>query len=291
MQRIPNWPAQTFLVLFPAAVGCLLGGLILDSSGTNGGFVIATMTVALVLAVVSAAAPVLAIKKPLRSYRMLNGIVRSPLSRQVLLVGLFVLILVVEWALALAGVFALWLAVLTVVVGAAAVTAAGLTYMLGAQPAWRDWTVPASLPAGLLTLGLSLALVAALGWRESLLGRSAGEITCLVLVLAGVCILGLAAYARARYLSRSGLATAETRALLRGRYRSIRQIGLALAVFVTGAGAAVSFASSWVIIVALVASLAGLWMLRYLFFVTATPLSWKSEVRWTLPLDVVTKEA
>jgi DMSO reductase anchor subunit len=291
MQRSPNWPAQAFLVLFPGAVGCLLGGLILDSSGAQGGFVIATMTVALVLAVVSAAVPVLAIKKPLRSYRMLNGVVRSPLSRQVLLVGLFLVVLIVEWALALAGIFAPWLAIVTVVLGAGATTTAGLTYVLGAQPAWRHWAEPATLLAGLLTLGLPLALVVALGWRESLLGLSVGQIVCLVLVLAGVCILGLAAYARTRYLAKGGFATTETRALVGGRYRSIRQVGLVLAVLVTGVGAAVSFASPWVIIVALVASLAGLWMLRYLFFVTAAPLSWKSEVRWTLSPDVITKEA
>ena len=36
MDRSSNWPAQIFLVLFPAAVGCVLGGLILDSAGETG---------------------------------------------------------------------------------------------------------------------------------------------------------------------------------------------------------------------------------------------------------------
>ncbi len=290
MQRSPNWPAQAFLVLFPAAVGCLLGGLILDPSGTTGGFVIATMTVALFLALVGAAAPVLAIKKPFRSYRMLNGVVRSPLSRQVLLVGLFVVILIVEWALALAGVFALWLAIVTVVVGVAATLAVGLTYVLGAQPAWRHWSVPVTLLAGLLTLGVSLAVVIALGWRASLLGLSTGEIVCLVLVLVGVCALALAAWAHARYLAAAGQAAVETRALTRGQYRWLNWTGLSLAVLVTGTAAALSFASSWVIIVAFVASVAGLWTVRYLFFVTATPLSWRAKVRWSLSPELAAKE-
>jgi DMSO reductase anchor subunit len=289
MDGRPNWAAQFFLVLFPAAVGCLLGGLLLDSGGETGVFVIACTTVALVLAVVGAASPALVIKKPLRSYRMLRGVGHSALSRQAVLVGLFVVLLLVEWALALAGVFALWLAILVVVMGAAAVLATGLVYLLGSQPAWRHWSVPLVIFAGLLALGVSLALVIALGWRESLLGLSAGEIAGLVLVLVGVLALGVAAWGHARYLSAAGPPTAETRMRLEGRYRWSFRLALAL-VMVAGIAAAASFASSWVIIVAFLASLGGLSVMRRLFFVTAVALSWKSEVHWSLPPEAVAGE-
>ncbi len=252
-------------------------------------FVVACATVALVFAVAGVAAPVLVIKKPLRSYRMLSGIGHSALSRQALLVGLFVMVLAVEWALALAGIFVLWFAVLVVVVGAGAVLATGLTYVLGSQPSWRHWSVPLVLFGGLLSLGDSLALVIALGWRESLLGRSTGEIATLILVLIGVCSLAVAAWAYSRYIEASGLPTAETHALLNGRYRWSNRLGLTLAI-VAGIAAVVSFASSWAIIVAFLASLVGLFVMRRLFFVTAGALDWKSEVRWSLPPEVVIRE-
>jgi DMSO reductase anchor subunit len=289
MHGRPNWAAQIFLVLFPAAVGCRLGGLLLDPGGETGAFVIACTSVALILAVAGAASPVLVIKKRLRSYRMLSGIGHSALSRQALLVGLFVVLLLAEWALALAGVFALWLAVLVVVVGTAAVLVAGLVYMIGSQPAWRHWSVPLVVFAGLPTLGVSLALLIALGWRESLLGLSAGQIAGLVLVLAGALALGVAAWAHARYLSRAGLPTAETRVLLKGRYRWSSRLGLAL-VMLAGIAAAASFASSWMIIVAFPAFLGGLFVMRRLFFVAGVPLSWKNEVHWSLPPEVVVGE-
>jgi DMSO reductase anchor subunit len=289
MERNPNWAAQVFLVLFPAAVGCCLGALLLDPSGQIEGFVITCMTVALVFAAAGAATPVLAIRKPLRSYRMLSGIGHSPLSRQALLVGLYTLLLTVEWALALAGVFALWLAVLVVVVGAGAVLATGLVYMLGSQPAWRHVSVPVALFADLLILGVSLALVIALGWRGSLLGLSVGEIAALVLVLVGVCALGVAAWGYALHLSAGGLPTAGTHRLLEGRYRRSYRLGLAL-VMVAGIAAAVSFVSPWAIIAAFLASLGGLFVMRRLFFVTAAPLTWKSEVHWSLPPEVAAGE-
>ena len=73
MDRAPNFPAQVFLVLFPAAVGCLLGSLVIGSTLAAGGFGTSVLTVAVVLAVAGAVAPLLGIKKPPRSYRFLSG--------------------------------------------------------------------------------------------------------------------------------------------------------------------------------------------------------------------------
>ncbi len=189
MERKPNWAAQTFLILHPAAVGCLLGALILDPGGETRVFVIACVTVALIFAVVGAMVPVLAIKKPLRSYRFLAGVGHSPLSRQAALVGLFTLLLLVYWVLVLAEVSALWLGIVTVAAGAAAVLAAGLVYLLGSQPGWRHWSTPLLLFGDLLALGVSTGLVVALGWRDVLLAGSTGAVAAQILVLVGVVVL------------------------------------------------------------------------------------------------------
>jgi hypothetical protein len=221
---------------------------------------------------------------------MLSGIGHSALSRQAWLVALFMATLVVEWALALADVFVLWLAILVVVVGAAAVLAVGLTYVLGSQPGWRHWSVLLLSPAGLLTSGVSLALAIGLGWRESLLGLSRGQVADLVLVLAGVCLFVLAVWAYTRYIVSAGPRTEATRTLLAGRYRATGTLGLVL-VLVSGVAAAVSFATEWAIIVAFLASLAGFYAMSHLFFLAAVPLSWKSEVRWSHPPALFGKEA
>ena len=157
---------------------------------------------ALVFAVVGAAAPVLRIKKPLRSYRMVTRVGRSPLSRQAVLVWLFLLVLVVHWALMLAAIYALWLGILAVVIGTAAVLASGLTYLLGSQPAWPHWSTLLALFAGLLALGVSTSLVIALGWRDVLGSGTAASVAPRDLVLVGVAGLGGAAWGWTRYLKK-----------------------------------------------------------------------------------------
>ena len=116
----------------------------------------------------------LGIKKPPRSYRFVDGLGRSPLSRQALLVGLFTVLLVIHWALVLAAAGSFALGVVTVVVGAAAVLAIGLTYWLPSQPGWRHWSTPVSLFGGVLSVGVAAALVVALAWPDSLAADSAG---------------------------------------------------------------------------------------------------------------------
>ena len=46
MERANSVPAQFFLVLFPAAVGCLLGSLVIDPGFATEAFVISILTVA-----------------------------------------------------------------------------------------------------------------------------------------------------------------------------------------------------------------------------------------------------
>jgi DMSO reductase anchor subunit len=288
MQRKPNWAAQFFLVLCPAAVGCLLGSLILDADGGIRSFVVICITVALIFAVLGAASPVLAIKKPSRSYRFLAGVGRSPLSRQAALVGLFVLLLLVHWILVLAGVYALGLGIASVVVGAAAVLAAGLVYLLGAQPVWRHWSTPLALFGGLLALGVSTSLVIALGWRDALLDDTSGALAARILALVGVVALAVAMGGRSAYLDRGGIHTEEARTIAQEKFRWLRS-GAALAI-IGGVAIAASFASDWAVILAFVALLAALFVHWRLFFLTAAPLTWKAEVSWSAPAPAAGKE-
>jgi DMSO reductase anchor subunit len=289
MDRDLNWGGQAFLALLPAAAGCLLGSVVIDPAYGTRAFVIACVTIALVFALVGAVAPVLRIKKPSRSYRFLAGILRSPLSRQAFFVGLFVIVLIVHWALVLAGTYALWLGVVTVVAGAAAVLASGLAYRLRGQPAWRHWSTPVSLFGGLLGLGASTSLVIALGWRDVLLAGTSAGLAMRILVLAGAAGLAGAIWGRAAYLDKGGPRTKETRTLTQHEYRWTHFVG-ALLVIVAGGAAAVSFASDWLMIVVFAALLVGLFVHWRLFFVTATPLSWKAEVQWFAPVHTAGKE-
>lgn len=288
MERVPNVRAQVFLVLFPAAVGCLLGSLVIDSTFATRAFAMAALTVAVVFAVAGAFTPLLGIKKPPRSYRFLSRLLRSPLSRQALLVGLFTILLVIHWALVLAdrGVFVL--GVVAAVVGGAAVLAIGLTYRLKSQPGWRHWSTLVSLFGGALAAGVAAALVVTLPWRENF-GESTGVIATRVLVLVGLGGLALATVGRSLYLSRGGPRTQDIWNLTQKRHGDQHLSG-AILVVVAAAGAAIGFVWPWAIIVAFVAAGAAQSFQWRLFFVTGIPLSWKSEVHWSLPPELAGKE-
>ena len=288
MDRAPNFPAQVFLVLFPAAVGCLLGSLVIGSTLAAGGFGTSVLTVAVVLAVAGAVAPLLGIKKPPRSYRFLSGLNRSPLSRQALVVGVFTVLLVVYWALVLAAKGVLALGVVAAAMGGAAVFAIGLTYHLKSQPSWLHWSTLASLFGGTLAVGVAAALVAASFWRDSF-GESAGVIAARILVLVGLGALALATVGRSLYLSRGGPGTHAIWILTWEEHRG-QYLSGAILVVVAAAAAAVAFAWPWAIILAFV-SAGGAQALQWqLFFVTGIPLNWKSEVRWSVPPELVGKE-
>ena len=289
MEKAPNWAAQVFLVLLPAAVGCLLGSLILDPSGGIRGFVIACATIGLLFALGGACAPVLGIKKPLRSYRLLAGVGRSPLSRQAALVGSFALLVLIHWILVLAGIYATWFGIVTVAVGAAATLAAGLVYLLGAQPAWRHWSTPVSLFGGALAVGVALALVVALGWQSSWESDSAGLFAARLLALIGCVAIALSILGRSLHLRRGGALTQETWALTQHRHRS-EQLGGAVLAVIAAAAAAVSLVWPWAIILAFAAAAAAQFLWWRLFFVTGIQLNWKNEVRWSLAPGLTRKE-
>jgi DMSO reductase anchor subunit len=289
MERNPSRAAWPFLVLFPAAVGCLLGSLVIDPGFATEAFVISVLTVAVVFALAGAFAPVLGIKKPGRSYRFLDGVGRSPLSRQALLVGLFTALLVIHWALVLAGSGVFVVGVVAAAVGGTAVLAIGLTYRLKSQPGWRHWSSLMALFGGVLAVGVSAALVAALAWRDSLTADSGGMRAAQALVIVGAAALALATVGRAVYLSRGGPRTEEIWSLTRGGH-SRTHLAAAILLVITLAAAAVAFAWPWAIILAFLASAVAQALQWRLFFVSGIPMTWKSEIRWSLSSGLAGKE-
>jgi DMSO reductase anchor subunit len=288
MDGKPNWAAQTFLILHPAAVGCLLGALVLDPGAENRGFMVTCATVAVVFALAGEAAPVLSIKKPLRSYRFLAGVGHSPLSRQAVLVGMFTLLLLAYWILALANVEALWLGIVTLVVGASAVFAAGLVYLLGSHPGWSHWSTLLAPFGGLLSLGVSTSLVIALGWRDILLGGADGALVSRILVLVGAVTLETAVGVRAAHLRKQDISAAAPAIAASGQ--GWGPLPGSVLFVVAGAGAAASFAWDWAIIVCFVALVSGLVIHWRSFFATNAPLSWEAEVNWYTPTPAAGKE-
>lgn len=289
MDRPANVRAQVFLVLFPAAVGCLLGSLVIDAALAVTGFGVAALTVALVASLVAALSPVSGIRKPLRSYRFLNGASRSPLSRQGLMIGLFTILLVIHWALVLAGSGSFGLGIATAVVGGGAILAVGLTYRLKSQPGWRHWSTLASLFGGAPAVGVAAALVIATAWPDSLPAGSSGMQAAQALVVAGAAVLALGIVGRSVYLIRGGAQTREVWTLTQGTH-SGEYFAVPVLVIVTLVAAAVSFAWPWAIIIGFLAALAAQFLQWRLFFVTGVPLSWRSEVAWSLPPHTVGKE-
>ncbi len=289
MDSAANARAQVFLVMLPAAVGCLLGSLVLDSRFSVRGFAIAATTVALALTLAAALSPVSGIRRPGRSYRFLNGVARSPRSRQALLVALFSALLVIHWALVLAGSGSFALGVITAAVGGGALLAIGLTYWLPSQPGWRHWSTLVFL-FGSAAAGVALALVIALAWPDSLPAGSSAVRAGYALVIAGGGLLAVATVGRSVYLATAGARTADVWALTQHTHHSSYVLAPVLTA-VAVLAAAVAFAWPWAVILSFLAASAGQWVQWRLFFVTGVPLSWKTEVTWSIPSGLRGKEA
>jgi hypothetical protein len=134
-----------------------------------------------------------------------------------------------------------------------------------------------------------LALVGALGWQSAWESDFAGLYAARLLALIGSFAVALAVFGRSVHLSRGGARTRESWALLQRRRRS-EQLGGALLAVVAAAAAAVSFAWPWAIIIAFAAAALAQFLWWRLFFMTGIPLSWRSEVRWSLAPELLGKE-
>jgi DMSO reductase anchor subunit len=278
MESRPNRAAQALLLLLPAAVGCLLGSLILDGGYTVRPYYFSAVTTALVLALAGALAPIFRMRKPFRAYRFLHGAAHSPLSRQAWSMGVFLVLLVIDWALALAALPVVWLGIVTVVVGFLTVALVAQTYMLVARPGWRHWSTPASLVGTVLSLGLATSFLIALGWSGELLGDRPATLTTRVLILVGIALLALASGSRLGRLRRTAAGARESGSNLRRSHYSTLLLSLSLEVAVAGIAVAVSFAFASAMAIAWAALLIGLLLEKELFLAGDAPRSFRDEV-------------
>lgn len=157
VNREENLPLVGFTALSPIAIGGLAGLLLVrgtPSVDADWG-ALAVLGVALLALVASA----LHLGRPLRAYRAMAQLSTSWLSREVVLFGIFVLLLA---AYALPIHARGWdeirgpLAILACVVGGLSLWATGEVYRLPSRPTWNSWRTVASLLLGALGAGLLL---------------------------------------------------------------------------------------------------------------------------------------
>jgi len=150
-----HWPLVVFTALSPIAIGGL-AGLVAVRENPRIGVDWSGMAV-LGIALLALLASSLHLGRPFRAYRAMARLSSSWLSREVVLFGVFVLLLAAYAAPIHAGG---WderrglLGVLASVMGGLSLWATGEVYRLPSRPAWNHWRTIASLILGALGPGL-----------------------------------------------------------------------------------------------------------------------------------------
>ena len=170
MKAEANWPLVGFTALSPIAIGGLAG--LLAVRGTPGIGIDWSAVAFLVVALVALAASSFHLGRPFHAYRAMARLSTSWLSREVVLFGLFVLLLA-AYALPLhPGGWDMsrgfW-GVLAIMMGYLSLWATGEVYRLPSRPAWDHWRTMASLISGSLGAGLLL------GEFVARVGRAGGK--------------------------------------------------------------------------------------------------------------------
>ncbi len=156
-----HWPLVGFTALSPIAIGGLAGLLAVRGSPRIG--VDWSAMALLGIALFALGASLLHLGRPFRAYRAMARLSTSWLSREVVLFGVFVLLLA---AYALPVHTGGWeerrelMGILAAAVGALGMWATGEVYRLPSRPAWNSWRTIASLVLGALGAGLLLGLFA-----------------------------------------------------------------------------------------------------------------------------------
>ncbi|HTA46868.1 MAG TPA: DmsC/YnfH family molybdoenzyme membrane anchor subunit [Bryobacteraceae bacterium] len=245
----PHWPLVFMLTLTQLSVGAFTGLALLKASKP-----LAALA-ALFVAFISLGASTLHLGRPIHAYRALRMWKRSWLSREVLLFSLFA-----GSASAFAGatlfgfVLSKALAVPTVILGLAGITASAFIYLVPARPAWNNWHTLADFHLTGLVLGSSFLRVLGIPVPAAIIaGFAAGQLlNQLLRLLRLMRSEEFEMRASARLLSQD----LERIFVARLALLVIGGIGLTLAGFSTPAFLAL-----------LVGELAG----RYLFFVSVVP--------------------
>jgi anaerobic dimethyl sulfoxide reductase subunit C (anchor subunit) len=180
------WPLVAFTALSPIAIGGL-AGLVAVRENPRIGVDWSAMAV-LGIALLALLSSALHLGRPLRAYRAMARVSTSWLSREVVLFGVFVLLLAAYAAPIHASA---WdesrglLGVLASVVGGLSLWATGEVYRLPSRPAWNHWRTIASLILGALGPGLLFGFFVGRLW-----GHDGGEnVSAAITALAAVALL------------------------------------------------------------------------------------------------------
>jgi DMSO reductase anchor subunit len=181
-----HWPLVAFTGLSPIAIGGL-AGLVAVRESSRIGIDWSAMAV-LGIALLALFASVLHLGRPLRAYRAMARLSTSWLSREVVLFGVFLLLLA-SYAVPIHS--GGWdesrglLGVLACVVGGLCLWATGEVYRLPSRPAWNHRRTIASLILGALGPGLLFGVFVGRLW-----GGDGGEnVSATIRVLAAVALL------------------------------------------------------------------------------------------------------
>ena len=271
------WPLIAFTVVGPASVGCLLGAALLSPDADGNALRTEGLTAAWVLGLAAVLFSLAHLTKPRRAYRALRRFPSSPLSREIAAYTLYLVLAGLCWLAELVSTAPRWLLLAAVVAGALAVVASARIYLLPARPTWHHWSTVGTFAGCALSLGIATSLLTGLGALDRL-----DEPTNLAgarwLVIGGIVLSALSLAARVIYL-RS--ATPDTRAgwrLITAHSVGLWWLRILVGFVVAGVAIALSWnADAW-LLVAWPALAVGEVLDRRLFFATAVPLSFRTEL-------------
>lgn len=167
--RREDWSLVAFTLGVQASCGMVLGAVVADASGAPVVAVRAAALLASPLLVASLALSLGHLGRPLHAWRSIANTMRSPLSREIVVTGLFVgstFAYGAMWAVE-TGVSRLAAGAVASIVGVAAVLAGAFVYTVPARPVWHSWWVPVSfVGATLLLAGVTALVVGAMAGAE-----------------------------------------------------------------------------------------------------------------------------
>jgi Fe-S-cluster-containing dehydrogenase component/DMSO reductase anchor subunit len=257
----PHWPLVVMTVLTQLSVGVFttIWLLQLFDRGTRLGL---TALASLGVASLALGASTLHLGRPIHAYRALRMWRRSWLSREVLLFSGFSGVAAVYATMLWFGIpGSAWVGALTMVLGAAGITASACIYLVPSRPAWNSWHTIADF---LLTAGvLGPTFAAAIGAGDAhLLALAASSLACAHFALIALRFLACIASDSLELRGTARLLSTQLAGVLlwRGGLLAVGAVVLPLAA----EGVAVAAAS---LALTLTAQLLG----RYLFFVSVVP--------------------
>src|SRR5215469_10656299 len=257
----PHWPLVVMTVLTQLSVGAFAAIWLFELLGASARLSIAALG-SLTVGVLALGASTMHLGRPIHAYRALRMWKRSWLSREVLMFGCFSgAAALYAGSLSMGFPLAWVLGALTILLGAAGVTASACIYLVGARPAWNSkHTVAEFFLTGVL-LGPLFAASIGVGTSRLLTLISLGAASAQLLNQAG------------KFLRLTASDSFELQASAKLLSTVLRSPFLARAALLVAGGIALPLLASGRrgLIAAFLSALAGEILGRYLFYVSVVP--------------------